>query len=119
MDVCADADKDVGVEIAKLKSGVVICWVTAGGVNPEGVDACSVANKSGVEVGAAGMLHPEISRRKAMYVIASRRFLVAKQSPTSKRRLLRRDFDALRVSTLLAVTLFLFRLDGFKIKLLA
>ena len=43
---------------AKLKAGVAKSCVTAGGVNPEGVDACSVANKSGVDVDPPGMLHP-------------------------------------------------------------
>ena len=55
---------EVAVAVEKLKSEVATCWVIAGGVNPEGVDACSVANRSGVEVEAAGLLHPEIKRMR-------------------------------------------------------
>ena len=47
MDVCPDAN--VGFGEGKLKTGVVIASVTAGDENEEGVEACSVANKSGVD----------------------------------------------------------------------
>ena len=46
MDVCPDADVGLGVE--KLKMGVATSSVTAGDKNEEGVEACSVANRSGV-----------------------------------------------------------------------
>lgn len=92
----------VAVAVTKLKSGVVICSVTAGGVNPEGVDACNVANRSGVGVEAAGMLHP------ASNVIA--------------RALARSNLQHCRIKNLLpAITRFsfIFRFNGFKIKFLA
>jgi len=48
MDVCGDVDKDVGKGVGKLKMGVVIASGTAGDENEEGVEACNVANRSGV-----------------------------------------------------------------------
>lgn len=62
MDVCAD---DVGtfVEtgVEKLKSGVAIGWVAAGDEKEEGVEACSVANRSGVGAEAElRKLHPRM-----------------------------------------------------------
>ena len=60
---------DVGVDgievgVTKLKSGVAICSVGADGVYDCGVEACSVANRSGVGDDAAGMLHPAIKRKR-------------------------------------------------------
>lgn len=61
-DVCAeDVDKAVGTGVEKLKSGVAISWVAAGDKNEEGVEACSVANRSGVGVEAEPRrLHPRM-----------------------------------------------------------
>ena len=60
MDACADAGSAVGIAVEKLKSGVAIGSTGAGDEdeNESGVDACKVANKSGVRVDAAGRLHP-------------------------------------------------------------
>ena len=56
---------ETGVE--KLKSEVVISWVVAGDESEEGVDACSVANRSGVGLEAElRKLHP---RMKATVMI--------------------------------------------------
>ena len=51
MEVCAELGIDVadGTAVIELKTGsVAISSVTAGDEYPEGVDACSVANRSGV-----------------------------------------------------------------------
>ena len=61
MEVCAEADMDVGVTVEKLNAGVAFGCVVWGEVRMEGVEACSVANRSGVGVEAAGMLHPAVS----------------------------------------------------------
>lgn len=62
MEVCADevgTFVETGVE--KLKSGVAIGWVAAGDEKEEGVEACSVANRSGVgEEAELRKLHPRI-----------------------------------------------------------
>jgi hypothetical protein len=55
-------DDGAGAGEAGLKLGRANGSVTAGAVKPEGVEAWSVANKSGVGVDAAGRLHPEIAR---------------------------------------------------------
>ena len=60
MDACADAGMAVGIGVEKLKSGVAIGSTGAGDEKESGVDACSVANKSGVGVDAAGRVHPAI-----------------------------------------------------------
>ena len=52
-----------GVGVIKLKSGVAICSDCAGGVYESGVEACSVANRSGVGDEAV-MLHPVIKRKR-------------------------------------------------------
>lgn len=57
MDVCTD--EDVGFESGKLKTGVA-----AGEEKEEGVEACSVANRSGVGEGALGRLHAGSKIRK-------------------------------------------------------
>jgi hypothetical protein len=59
MDVCpGEAGETGGV---KLKSGVVISWVDAGDESEEGVEACSVANRSGVgEEAELRKLHPRM-----------------------------------------------------------
>ena len=46
-------DEAVGFESGKLKTGVA-----AGDEKAEGVEACSVANRSGVGEAAIGRLHP-------------------------------------------------------------
>ena len=54
-------DKAVGTCVEKLKSGVAGSWVAAGDENEEGVEACSVANRSGVGVEAEPRnLHPRM-----------------------------------------------------------
>ena len=54
-------DKAVGTGVEKLKSGVASSWVAAGDENEEGVEACSVANRSGVGVEAEPRnLHPRM-----------------------------------------------------------
>lgn len=47
----------VGFTVGKLEPGVASEPVTAGDANPSGVEACSVANRSGVG-DAIGRLHP-------------------------------------------------------------
>ena len=53
-----------------MKSGVVISWVVVGDESEEGVDACSVANRSGVGLEAElRKLHP---RMKVTVIIVHR-----------------------------------------------
>lgn len=54
----------IAVGVEKVKSGVGSGSVGAGGVYDSGVDACSVANRSGVGEEAAGRLHPALERMK-------------------------------------------------------
>jgi len=54
----------VGVEATKLKSGVADASIGMGVETVSGVEAWSVANRSGVGVEAAGMLHPAIKVRR-------------------------------------------------------
>ena len=61
MEVCAEADMDVGVTVEKLNAGVAFGCVVWGEVRMEGVEACSVANRSGVGVEAVDILHPAVS----------------------------------------------------------
>ena len=62
MDVCADDVVEAGEPgVEKLNSGVSINWVVAGDEKEEGVEACSVANRSGVGVEAElRKLHPRM-----------------------------------------------------------
>jgi hypothetical protein len=54
-------DKTVGTGVEKLKPGVASSGVAAGDANEEGVEACSVANRSGVGVEAEPRrLHPRM-----------------------------------------------------------
>jgi hypothetical protein len=53
----------VEVEVTKLKLGVAVASTGGGDEPPSGVEACSVANRSGVGVEAAGILHPAIKKR--------------------------------------------------------
>jgi len=56
-----DVDKVEGTSVEKLKSGVAPGWVAAGDENEEGVEACSVVNRSGVGLEAElRKLHPRI-----------------------------------------------------------
>ena len=64
MGVCAESGKAVGIGVEKLKSGDAIGSTGAGDENEEGVNACSVANKSGVGVAADGKRHPVINRMR-------------------------------------------------------
>ena len=58
----------VGAEVTKLKLGVADASTGAGVEAVSGVAACSVANRSGVEVEAAGRLHPAIRERRTSIV---------------------------------------------------
>ena len=62
INVCPDDVGEAGERGAgKLKSGVVISWVVAGDESEEGVEACSVANKSSVGLEAElRKLHPRM-----------------------------------------------------------
>ncbi len=59
-DVCAEADAGVDVTVEKLKIGVANGCVAWGEVMIEGVEACSVANRSGVGA-EADMLQPAVN----------------------------------------------------------
>jgi len=62
MDSCPDAD--VGFGEGKLETGVTIASVAAGDKSEEGVEACNVANRSGVEEGPEEKIpHPRIKMR--------------------------------------------------------
>jgi len=54
----------VEVDVTKLKSGVADASTGIEVEAVSGVEACSVANRSGVGVEAAGRLHPAIKERK-------------------------------------------------------
>lgn len=58
----------VGVEATKLKSGVADASTGMGVEIVSGVEAWSVANRSGVGVEAAGMLHPAIKVKRMKIV---------------------------------------------------
>jgi hypothetical protein len=60
---------EVGFAPGKSKTGVATGSVDAGPAPPPGVEACSVANRSGVGEGAIGRLHPA---KKKMRKIAKR-----------------------------------------------
>ncbi len=62
IDICPDDVGEAGeMGVEKLKSGVVISWVAAGDESEEGVEACSVANRSGVGAEAElRKLHPRM-----------------------------------------------------------
>lgn len=60
IEVCAEEEMEVGVTVARLKAGVKIGCVAWGEVRMEGVEACSVANRSGVGL-EARILHPTVS----------------------------------------------------------
>ena len=61
-DVCADDVVEIGeTGVEKSNSEVAISWVAAGEEKEEGVEACSVANRSGVEAEAElRKLHPRM-----------------------------------------------------------
>jgi hypothetical protein len=60
MGVCPfEAEMAVGTAVEKLNAGVAIGCVASGASTNEGVEACSVANRSGVGV-EAGRLHPAV-----------------------------------------------------------
>ena len=62
MDVCTEeVERPVATDVGKFKSGLAIGWVAAGDETEDGVEACSVANKSGVgEAAALRKLHPRM-----------------------------------------------------------
>jgi len=64
MEVCPDGKPDVEFGEVRLKAGVTIDSVAAGDENEEGVEACSVAKRSGVGVEAElRRLHPRMKTR--------------------------------------------------------
>jgi hypothetical protein len=72
MDVCPDAD--VGLGEGKPKTGVAMDSVTTGDVDEEGVEACSVANRSGVgEETGVKIPHP---RMKISAVVIHKSFVL-------------------------------------------
>lgn len=82
MGVCAEPGFEVfdvgdGTGVKKLKTGVVIASVTAGEENPEGVDACSVANRSGVGE-EAGLIspHPRMKNSAAVSQMSLLLFMI-------------------------------------------
>jgi len=77
MDVPAEMGMDVGdgTAVKELKTGLVdIASVAAGEEYPEGVDACSVANRSGVEE-EAGLKSPH-PRMKRMTTVIHRNLVL-------------------------------------------
>ena len=64
-DIWSDAKPTIGVDVGvtKLKSGVAVASMGAEVETVSGVEAWSVANRSGVGVEAAGRLHPAIKER--------------------------------------------------------
>ncbi len=60
-------EEGTGTEVAfgegELNAGVANGCVSAGDEDEEGVEACSVANRSGVGEGRRGRLHAKIKRR--------------------------------------------------------
>jgi len=86
MEVCAEPDIDVGVIVEKLKAGVAIGCVAWGEVMIEGVEACSVANRSGVAL-ETDMLQLVVNTKVS--------------------------------NVKMNLVLFMFRLNGFKVALLA
>ena len=59
-----DEDPMVGFAVGTSRPGVTIDSVRAGAELPEGVEACSVANRSGVEEERMGRLHPANKRKR-------------------------------------------------------
>ena len=55
---------EAGLEAGTLKAGVTSDSVTAGEADEEGVEACSVANRSGVGEAAIGRLHPTRKKKR-------------------------------------------------------
>ena len=82
MDVCAEPGFDVfgvgeGTGVNKLKTGLPTASVTAGDENPEGVDACSVANRSGVGDDAELISpHPRMKNSAAVSQISLLLFMI-------------------------------------------
>ena len=79
-----DVDRVGGMGVGKLRSGVAISSVVAGDEKEEGVEACSVANRSGVGV-ETGLksLHPSIKtsritihRNLVLFIIRLDRFKI-------------------------------------------
>ncbi len=86
MEVAGDAGLEVfdvgeGTGVKKLKTGVVPASVPAGEENPEGVEACSVANRS--EVGTAlgvNSPHPSMKNNAAVSPIRLKFFMIPARS---------------------------------------
>lgn len=76
MDVCPVEGTKVGLGVDKSKAGVAIDSVSAGESPPEGVEACSVANRSGVEGEAMGLLQPITKRKSEMVKRTFRLFII-------------------------------------------
>jgi hypothetical protein len=69
-------DPVVGFGMGKLNPGVEMEPVAAGDANPSGVEACSVANRSGVGEEARGYLHP-INKKRREIIKKSFRLLIS------------------------------------------
>jgi hypothetical protein len=82
MEVCAEPGFDVfdvgeGTGVKELKTGLAIDSVPAGEENPEGVDACSVANRSGVgEVVGLNSPHPRMKNSAAVIPMSLLLFMI-------------------------------------------
>ena len=78
MDVCAvfgvESEVGEGTWVKPLNTGVLIDSVTAGEEYPEGVEACSVANRSGGEE-EAGLNSPH-PRMKRMPIVIHKKFIL-------------------------------------------
>lgn len=56
------AEEEVGFGAGRSKAGVAPGWVPAGDEDEEGVEACSVANRSGVGETAMGLLQARMKK---------------------------------------------------------
>lgn len=65
-----------GLGAGELKTGVAKDSVPAGDEEEDGVEACSVANRSGDEAGALGRLHPTIQAKKEIVKKSLKLFII-------------------------------------------
>jgi hypothetical protein len=73
-DACPDGAPDAGFGEGRSETGVVIDSVTAGDEDEEGVEACSVASRSGaVEEAGAKSPHP---KRKISAIVIQKSFVL-------------------------------------------
>ncbi len=67
---------EVGFAVGKLKTGEVAGPLAAGDETEEGVEACSVANRSGVGEEGTGRLQARITRREKIAKRSLRLFII-------------------------------------------